>query len=370
MKRFLILALSFCALAGCRTQTPFETEVFVSGSEGYANYRIPAIVSAPDGTLLAFAEGRKNNAADAGDIDLILKRSTDGGRTWGKIEMVWDDGDNTCGNPAPVFDAASGRLLLMMTWNLGSDKESMINTYTSTDTRRVFYTYSDDVGKTWSTPIDLTSTLKDSTWSWYATGPCHAIQKRHEPAKGRIVVSCNHNDTTRMSFSHVVWTDDCGENWHLGGSAAAGGNESTVAELEDGRLLLNMRKWKGADTTTVRRLAYSHDAGQTWSETVLAQDLIEPVCQGSMLQLNDGETLLFSNPHTRKGRRNMTVSKSTDGGQSWTPVLCINKGKSAYSDMTQTNKGAVGLLYEYGTKESRYAGIRFRLITEDELKKN
>ncbi|MBE6237470.1 MAG: exo-alpha-sialidase [Bacteroidales bacterium] len=365
MKQTVLLILLF--LAAC-TESPFETEVFVSGTEGYSTYRIPAIVSAPDGTLLAFAEGRKDNDADAGDIDLILKRSTDGGRSWGKVEMVWDDCGNTCGNPAPVFDKSSGRLLLMMTWNLGSDKESMINTYKSTDTRRVFYTYSDDIGKTWSTPADLTSVLKDSTWSWYATGPCHAIQKIHEPAKGRIVVSCNHNDTTGMSFSHVIWTDDCGENWQLGGSAYAGGNESTVAELEDGRLLLNMRKWKGVDTTTVRRLAYSTNAGETWSETIWAQDLIEPVCQGSMLSLKDEGTLLFSNPHTRKGRKNMTISRSTDGGLSWDPVLCVNKGKSAYSDMTQTKNGSIGLLYEYGTQEHRYAGIRFRLITEEELK--
>lgn len=356
-------------MAGCM-QKSYETTVFESGTEGYNTFRIPAIVRAQDGTLLAFAEGRRDSPGDAGNIDLVMRRSDDDGRTWGPLETVWDDGSNTCGNPAPVFDESTGRLLLMMTWNLGSDKEKMINTCTSVDTRRVFLTYSDDLGRTWSTPKELTSELKDTSWTWYATGPCHAIQKKHDPHKGRIIVPCNHNDKSfdiarsGRSYSHVVYSDDGGTTWSLGGNAEPGGNESTVAELSDGTLILNMRNWRSKPDVTLRRLSLSHDGGESWSETFYADSLYEPRCQGSMLSCTDRRTgkefLLFSNPHSKKERKNMTISRSVDRGTTWTPVLCVNPGPSAYSDMVELRNGRFGLLYETGDESNHHARISFR----------
>lgn len=375
MRNGIILSLLIMIVTGCGRR-PYEVSVFESGKEGYAFYRIPAIVSAPDGTLLAFAEARKDGIRDAGDIDLVLKRSVDNGRTWGPVEMVWDDGGNTCGNPAPVFDEESGRLLLLMTWNLGSDTEQMINTCNSTDTRRVFITSSDDTGVTWTRPRELTSMVKDSSWTWFATGPCHAIQKRHEPHKGRIVVSCNYNDASDsgsagLSHSYVIYSDDGGVNWNSGASAGTGGNESTVAELKDGNLLINMRNWERGGDIVLRRLALSADGGESWSETFFADSLYEPICQGAMLTWQCGDerdgTLLFSNPHSMMGRKNMTVSLSSDGGVSWSPVLCVNPGKSAYSDIVQLSDGGVGLLYEAGNEQLQYASIRFRYVHPEEL---
>jgi sialidase-1 len=126
--------------------------IYKSGENGYKSFRIPAIVNTNNGTLLAFAEARKNGASDKGDIDLVLKRSTDNGLSWSEMMIVWDDADNTCGNPAPVVDHKTGRIVLLSTWNLGSDSEQMIIDGKSVDTRRIFVLNSSDDGKSWSKP--------------------------------------------------------------------------------------------------------------------------------------------------------------------------------------------------------------------------
>ncbi len=150
-----VLAVVLVACAGSRLGFPEEITVlpeprpqavFVRGSEGYHTYRIPSLLVTPKGTLLAFCEGRRCGRGDSGDIDLLLKRSTDGGRTWSGQVVIWDDGGNTCGNPCPVVDRETGRIWLFMTWNLGKDRETEIIHHTSKDTRRAFVCYSDDDG--------------------------------------------------------------------------------------------------------------------------------------------------------------------------------------------------------------------------------
>src|SRR5882672_7619606 len=120
-------------------QTNLElSAVFTARANGYHTCRIPAIVVTTNGTVLAFCEGRKNSRSDTGDIDLLVKRSTDGGRTWSAQQLIWSDGSNTCGNPAPVVDSTTGIIWLLMTWNNGVDKEDQIHYFKARDTRRVF----------------------------------------------------------------------------------------------------------------------------------------------------------------------------------------------------------------------------------------
>jgi sialidase-1 len=147
--------------------------LFESGTNGYNTFRIPAIIRTKDGTLLAFAEGRKNGSSDTGDIDLIVKRSADNGKSWSDLQVIWDDGENVCGNPAPVVDELTGKIFLLSTWNLGTDHESGIIKETSKDSRRVFIIESSDDGRTWSEAKEITSSTKQKNWTWYATGPCH-----------------------------------------------------------------------------------------------------------------------------------------------------------------------------------------------------
>ena len=156
---------------GVSSHQPRQTDVFVSGTDGYHTYRIPSIIVTKKGTLLAFCEGRKKGRSDSGNIDLLLKRSEDGGKTWSRQQVVWDENTNTCGNPCPVVDRQTGTIYLLMTWNRGDDRESAIKKNTSRDTRRVRVSRSDDDGATWSKPAEITDTAKRPEWRWYATGP-------------------------------------------------------------------------------------------------------------------------------------------------------------------------------------------------------
>ncbi|GAH39188.1 unnamed protein product, partial [marine sediment metagenome] len=162
--RLMCILLFSCVLSGTPAATaeaasshkPQHTDVFVSGTDGYHTYRIPALIVTSKDTLLAFCEGRKKSRSDSGDIDLLLKRSENAGKTWSKQYVVWNDIGNTCGNPCPVVDQQTGTIWLLMTWNRGDDREGAIKKNTGRDTRRVRVSRSDDDGATWSKPAEIT----------------------------------------------------------------------------------------------------------------------------------------------------------------------------------------------------------------------
>lgn len=337
--------------------------IFKAGEDGYACFRIPVILSTKNGSLLAFAEGRKNNCGDAGDIDLVLKRSADNGKTWTPLQVVWSDGANTCGNPAPVLEERSGRILLLSTWNLGTDHEPAIIDGTSKDTRRIFILQSDDDGSSWSQPREITGSVKLKDWTWYATGPVNGIQIQKGKHKGRLVIPCDHIEgNTKKYYSHVVYSDNGGSDWQLGGTTPADlVNESTVAEAGKGLLILNMRNY-GKDR--FRKTATSKDGGKSWSMPVAHTGLVEPVCQASLIAV-EGKgkipVLVFSNPADAKKRINMTIKFSFDRGGTWPVQQLVHAGPSAYSCLVYMKNGKVGILYEGGIA-SAYEGIVFSCI--------
>ncbi len=169
----------------------FEEQVLFKASQdpGYACFRIPAVVRTVKGTLLAFAEGRVDNCGDAGDIDLVLKRSHDGGRTWGPLQVINEGGGDTHGNPAPVVDRTTGRVLLAETFNTGRTDGK--NCDIPCD-RTPHLQHSDDDGRTWSQPRDLSEEILPDNWnSWYATGPVHGVQLTRGRHAGRLVFAVN-----------------------------------------------------------------------------------------------------------------------------------------------------------------------------------
>ena len=337
------------------------TAVFTAGESGYRCYRIPAIVATQRGTLLAFAEARRNNCGDAGDIDLVLKRSFDGGKTWSALQVVWDDGGNTCGNPAPVVERKTGDIVLLSTWNLGGDHENEIIDGVSEDTRRIFVLRSTDDGSSWSKAREITSAVKLPNWTWYATGPCNGIQMRSRPYKNRLVIPCDHIEAgTKKYFSHTIHSDDGGYTWQLGGTTPTDQvNECSVAELPNGNLLLNMRNY---NATRVRRVTSSKDGGQSWAPLRPDSALIEPVCQASLLWYSyKGKTPFpaFSNPASQKARTHMTVRVSYDEGRSWPLSYLVYEGPSAYSNLVALPNGNLACFYEGGVK-SPYESIRFK----------
>lgn len=331
---------------------PVQIPIFTAGEGGYHTYRIPSLLVTARGTVLAFCEGRKKGRSDTGDIDLLLRRSHDGGKTWGPVQIVWDDGDNTCGNPCSVVDRATGTIWLLLTHNLGRDTEAKIVDGTSQGSRTVWVSKSRDDGATWERPREITRDVKRPDWTWYATGPGVGIQTR----TGRLVIPCDNKVVgNKARQSHVIFSDDRGETWKVSDPIGPNCNESQVVELTDGTLLLNMRSYQANNR---RRVALSKDGGQTWSRPTEDAALIEPVCQASLIR-SPGKPgrLLFSNPASTK-REQMTVKLSRDDGKTWPVARLLHKGPAAYSCLTMLPSGEVGILYERGS-QSAYENITF-----------
>jgi sialidase-1 len=318
--------------------------LFVAGKHGYHSYRIPALIVTKKGTLLAFCEARKNGPRDWGDIDLLLVRSFDGGRTWGKPQVVWDDGENTCGNPCPVVDSKTGTIWLPLTHNLGADKQDAIVGGTSRGTRTVWITKSDDDGATWARPVEITRDVKKADWTWYATGPGVGIQLR----SGRLIVPCdNYVAGSKARQSHVIYSDDGGKSWKLGGVVGPDCNECQAVELSDGRVMLNIRGYRGERR---RLVAISKDGGETFSNPLPEAALVEPVCQASLVRDPAASgSLLFSNPASTK-REKMTVRASLDDGRTFPHARLLHAGPSGYSCLAVLADGGIGCLYERGQR--------------------
>ena len=341
---------------------PHYTEVYVAGEGGYHTFRIPSAVATAQGTLLAFAEARRTSAGDSGDIDLVVKRSRDEGASWSSFQVVGDNGPNTFGNPCPVIDRRTGTIWLFTTHNRASDREKDIIVGTSEASRTVWVMKSEDDGLTWSRPIDVTASVKPADWTWYATGPGVGIQT----TSGRLVIPANHTEAgSGVNRSHVIFSDDSGQTWQLGGSSDPGTNESQVVELADGRLMLNMRNHP-PKPENFRMVATSDDLGRTWSKATADRTLIEPPAQASLLRLTTGKAhdrnrLLFANPAGTR-RERMTVRLSYDEGASWPVSRLVYNGASAYSSLVVLTDRSIGLLFERGDR-SPYEKITFARFT-------
>ncbi|WP_129843456.1 sialidase family protein [Streptomyces sp. RFCAC02] len=347
---------------------------------GYACFRIPAVVRTNDGTLLAFAEGRRDNCDDAGDIDIVLKRSADGGRTWSDLSVVDAGGGDTHGNPAPVVDTATGRILLASTRNAGQGSGNCPEPCA----RVPYLSYSDDDGRTWSEPRDLSAELRPDDWnSWYATGPLHGVRLAHGPHAGRLVltITAESHDGDRVTAHHTALglSDDGGATWRLGavdswpvapdGTFRQNPAESAVAELPDGTLYVSAREQEGTDLGH-RSYAVSMDGGETFAAPFRAMpDLYTPQVQGSLLSLPGSGRLLLAAPADPDRRRSMMIRSSWDGGRTFDSVergAPVTDDWSGYSDLVATADGLIGLLHEAGAADARDE-IRFTLFGEDWL---
>ncbi|MGV9248238.1 LamG-like jellyroll fold domain-containing protein [Streptomyces sp. NPDC003710] len=359
----------------------FEQQVLFKASQdpGYSCFRIPAVIRTVRGTLLAFAEGRVLNCGDAADIDIVVKRSTDGGRTWGPLQVVNEGAGDTHGNPAPLVDRETGRVLLAETYNTGRTDSASCSVPCD---RTPHLQSSDDDGLTWSQPRDLSPQILPADWnSWYATGPVHGIQLTRGRHAGRLVFGVNAEtwNGSRVTANHaaLMTSDDGGDHWRVGatdswpvaddGTFRQKPSELALTERGDGSILVSGREQDGTDLGH-RTQTVSRDGGGFTAPFRDLPDLYAPQVQGSMLRL--GDRILLACPGDPDRRRTMMIRSSYDGGRSWDSVdrgTVVTTDWSGYSDLVRIDGDTVGLMYEGGAVDARDE-IRFARFTEDWLR--
>lgn len=357
--------------------------VFKAGESGYHTFRIPAIIKHASGSLLAFCEGRKANSSDFGDIDIVMKRSEDGGTSWGPLQVVVDRAESQAGNPAPVFDQLDtrypkGRVLLF--YNTGNQPENTIRK--GIGMREVWYIASTDGGISWETPVNITAQVhhpaalepSGADWRSYANTPGHALQIMQGPFRGRIVVAANHSAGAPLPRfkdyqAHTFFTNDHAQSFSLGGNVSFdGSNESMAAELANGGILLNSRNQSG--DVRARIISRSNNGGVSWDTTYYERSLIDPVNQGAVLTLGfkKGKAIVVSS-HTQDSlrRNNLLLHISRNDGYNWEQVAMVDateaatpKDYTAYSDLVQITKQQLGVLYERNQyKEIVFTKVQF-----------
>ena len=352
---FIFLStISSCTVKQTASSQPvFDSTVVFEPQGEYTSTRIPALVITKEGTLLAFCEGRVKSASDWADMDLLMRRSTDGGKTWGDNVVIAarKEGQPTS-NATPIVDSHGTVHLLYQR-----------------DYARAYYTKSTDDGLTWADPIDITYAFEafrpEYDWKVLAPGPGHAIQLKN----GRLLVPVWLSDPTRLkprrghhpSCIATIYSDDLGKTWKRGdivvndSAIIKDPSETMAVQLEDGRVMLNIRNESDINR---RGVSYSQDGATNWTKVTFDEELFEPTCMASIIRVSEKEEsgesrLLFVNPDSRDipkhPRKNLTAKLSYDEGQSWTVQKVLNPGASGYADLAVGSDGMIYCLYETNT---------------------
>jgi len=337
------------------------------GEHGCDTFRIPGMVRAKDGSLLAVYDMRYLSPADLqGHMDIGLSRSTDGGKTWSAPRPIMDMGEhggkpqseNGCSDANILVDAITGRIIVSAVWthgrpgthqwgDKGSDPGLGID-----ETSQFLCVHSDDHGVTWSGPVNLTSQLKRPEWWLFAPAPGNGITL----GDGTLVMPTQGRDENGVPFSNLITSRDRGETWVVSRPARQQTTECAVAEAGDGSLILSMRDDRNrADkgATNGRAVSVTRDLGVTWDIHPADHGALpEPVCMASLIshRMPEGRTvLLFSNPRDKEKRRNLTIQASLDDGKTWPEehrVLLDDGTGYGYSSLAMVDDATVGILFE------------------------
>lgn len=339
--------------------------LFGRGDGGHHTLRIPALTAAGP-HLVAFAEGRRDSAGDAGEIVIMARVSSDGGRTWSAPVVTTQASGHTCGNPAPVA-IDDDTVVLVSSRNAAAATEADIvaGRVDAEDGRRVQVQRISVPSLTATAPRDLTEVAKRPDWGWYATGPGHALRLQRGRYAGRIVVPANHSVVGSEEPSpygrHTLISDDLGERWRIGlvdpGRPGCGGpNESTGTEVGDGDVVFSVRNQQGGEAT--RGWAISTDGGDS-ATPLEPQPIAMPRIEGSLatVRIGDREVVVLSGPSDPEQRTAMALRSSTDRGATWSEPRVVAPGPAGYSDLCVDAAGRLHLLWERGD-DSPYEEIR------------
>jgi sialidase-1 len=354
--------LLFCCLASfAAALEPEKVDVFVAGSEGYPIYRIPTLVVTGKGTLIAASEARQKVGGDWAEIDLVYRRSTDGGKTWGQ-QQILADGSKYTGPQNPAARRPKERAKEITCNNpvlIADQAEGVVHALYCIEYAKCFYCRSTDDGATFSEPVEITAAFDkfrpEYQWTVLGTGPAHGLVLQN----GRLLVPVwlsTGEGGHRPSCVATIYSDDHGKSWQRGDIVVntpelKNPSETIAVELTDGRVMLNIRSESAEHR---RAVSISKDGAAGWSKVKFAPELYEPICMASILRLRDNQGIVFANPNpvglgepekSRK-RANLTLRLSRDEGETWPIAKVLHAGPSAYSDLAQGTDGTIFCLYE------------------------
>lgn len=375
--QMIVCSWLIAATASAHGERPFVV-IHRQGDDNCHTFRIPAIAVTNDGTLLAVYDMRYRSRRDLqGHMDIGLSRSTDGGKTWEKPRPIMDMGTfgglaedlNGCSDPNILVDRKTGQVIVSAVWTHGKPgthqwrgRGSEPGLDPSQSSQFMMVKSSDD-GKTWSQPENWTAKLKNPSWYLFAPAPGNGITL----GDGTLVMPTQGRDETGLPFSNLMWSKDHGKSWTVSAAARSDTTECAVAQLSDGRLMLNIRDNRNrADKseTNGRAVSVTGDLGASWE--VHSSDhgsLPEPVCMASLIshQLADGRSVLFfSNPRTKSKRKKMTVQMSLDDGETWTRKILLDEDGGAYSSLVMVDEKTLGILYESSRADMIFQTIKLK----------
>lgn len=348
------------------------------GDDGVFAYRIPGLVTTPEGSLIAVYDIRHRTSLDLQeDIDIGMSRSTDGGRSWEKMKTIMDmgrwgglpDAQNGIGDPCVLIDEATGEIFVVAVWTygLGNDRawDQVGDGFSPETTAQLMLTSSRDDGRTWSAPRNITTQVKAPEWRFTLQGPGRGICM----ADGTLVFPMQFVGPDRVPSAGIMYSTDHGQTWHCHGGAWTNTTESQVAEVEPGVLMLNMRN----NLRTGRIVCTTTDLGRTWIQHPSSLTLREPVCMAGLLHVPAEQNvigkdiLLFSNPDTTSGRNHLTIKASLDSGMTWLPensLLLDEEEGWGYSCMTMIDEETVGILYEGSVSQIVFQAVKLEDIVQ------
>lgn len=317
--------------------------VYRPGDYGSKFYRIPAIVTAKDGSLVTVADKRIEHNGDLpAKIDVVSRRSTDGGKTWSDyVTVAAHDEVGGCGDPALVVDDKSGDILAIFSHGNGLWQK---------EPAHISVARSKDNGKTWGKMVDINpqilTTDPNGKQPIKCTSAFASSGRATQLANGRIMFPLVVREDGNPLFKvYAIYTDDAGKTWKVSKNpATTNGDESKVVQLADGTVIMSIRNRFGS----LRKFSFSKDNGETWSDPMPIEGLPDPRCNGDIIRYNrDGKDLLLQSlPGDPKGRNNVAIYVSKDGGKTWPIKKTVVTIPSAYSSMTILPDGSIGILTE------------------------